>query len=162
MSTLIVTRHQGLVQYLIAKGFVPADVEVVEHASAEVVTGKHVWGVLPHSLSVLCASFTEIPLSLPVELRGVELTQEQVEQYAGKPVTYVVNTVEDLAAVAASWFFEGIDYERGREEGGVIPIWDWEAVVMNPDSDMDDFITDDMSGDPDFVGYGYDGSMEKE
>ena len=153
MSTLIVTRHQGLVQYLIAKGFVPSDVEVVEHANAEVVNGKHVWGVLPHSLSVLCASFTEIPLSLPIELRGKELSMAEVEQYAGEPVTYVVNTVEDLGAIAASWFFEGIDYERDREQGAVIPVWDWEAIILNPDSDMDDFITDDMSGDPDFVGY---------
>ena len=94
--TLIVTRHSGLVQYLIAKGFVPKDVEVVEHASAEVVTGKHVWGVLPHSLSVLCASFTEVPLSLPVELRGKELSMEQVEEYAGEPVTYVVRNIKDL------------------------------------------------------------------
>ena len=95
--TLIVTRHSGLVQYLIAKGFVPSDVEVVEHASADIVTGKHVWGVLPHSLSVLCDSFTEIPLSLPIELRGKELTMEQVEAHAGEPVTYVVRTIEQVA-----------------------------------------------------------------
>lgn len=97
MSTLIVTRHQGLVDYLVAKGFVGADVEVVEHASAEVVTGKHVWGVLPHSLSVLCASFTEIPLSLPVELRGKELSMAEVEAHAGEPVTYIVRTIEQVA-----------------------------------------------------------------
>lgn len=146
MSTLIVTRHKGLVQYLVAKGFVGADVEVVEHASAEVVEGKHVWGVLPHNLSVLCSSFTEVPLSPPAELRGKELTMEQVEQYAGKPVTYMVNTVEGAATIASSWFLDGIDYQINREEGEFIPTWDWEAIVLNPEIDMDEFITDDMTG----------------
>lgn len=146
MSTLIVTRHQGLVDYLVAKGFVGADVEVVEHASAEVVEGKHVWGVLPHSLSVLCASFTEIPLSLPAELRGKELTMEDMEKYAGKPVTYMVNTVEGVAMAASSWFFDGIDYQINREDGEFIPTWDWEMIVLNPEADMDEFITDDMTG----------------
>ncbi len=161
MSTLIVTRHQGLVDYLVAKGFVTSDVEVVEHASADIVTGKHVWGVLPHSLSVLCSSFTEVPLSLPAELRGKELSMAEVEQYAGKPVTYMVNTVEGAATIASSWFLDGIDYQINREEGEFIPTWDWEAIVLNPEIDMDEFITDDMSGDPDFVGYeGFDGNMD--
>ena len=89
---IIVTRHQGLVDYLTEEGIVSSSssVEVVSHASAEVVQGKHVLGVLPHSLSCLCASFTEVPLRLPAELRGKELTAEDVRRYAGKPVTYRV------------------------------------------------------------------------
>ncbi len=38
-----------------------------------------------------------LPLSLPAELRGVELTMEQVEAHAGEPVTYVVRTIEQVA-----------------------------------------------------------------
>lgn len=90
MSVLIVTRHQGLVAYLIAEGLVPADVEVVSHATPANVEDKHVWGVLPHSLSCLTRSFTEIPLDLPAELRGVELSEDQVRKYAGEAVTYKV------------------------------------------------------------------------
>ncbi len=91
---LIVTRHNGLVEYLKQERIVGNDVEVIAHASPEVVTGRHVIGVLPHSLSCLTASFTEVPLSLPPELRGKELTAEDVRKYAGKPVTYIVRRRE--------------------------------------------------------------------
>lgn len=87
---LVVTRHPGLVEYLREIGLATAGTMVISHASPEVVAGKHVCGVLPHSLSCLCASFTEIPLTLPAELRGVELTLEQVRKYAGPAVTYQV------------------------------------------------------------------------
>jgi putative CRISPR-associated protein (TIGR02620 family) len=94
MEKLIVTRHQGLVDYLKQEGIVDEGVEVTGHASAELVTGRHVIGVLPHSLSCLTASFTEIPLSLPPELRGQELTADDVRQYAGNPVTYRVEKIK--------------------------------------------------------------------
>ena len=93
MSTLIITRHAALVEYLVAKGYVPADSKVVSHASHEVVEGKDVWGVLPHSLSCLCNTFTEVPMDLPVELRGKELTLEDMYKYAGSPVTYTVRKI---------------------------------------------------------------------
>lgn len=96
MSVLIVTRHAGLVAYLIAEGLVPSDVEVVSHASPENVADKHVWGVLPHNLSCLTRSFTEIPLDLPAELRGQELSEAQVRQYAGEAVTYKVSKTHTL------------------------------------------------------------------
>ena len=87
---LIVTRHPGLVEYLREIGLATTKTKVISHASPEAVTGKHVCGVLPHSLSCLCASFTEIPLTLPVELRGAELTVEQVREFSGPAVTYQV------------------------------------------------------------------------
>lgn len=90
MTTLIITRHPGLVQYLLAEKLVPEDCEIRTHASESDVLGKHVWGVLPHNLSCLCESFTEVPLNLPPSLRGVELDEDQVRQFAGKPVTYKV------------------------------------------------------------------------
>jgi putative CRISPR-associated protein (TIGR02620 family) len=90
MINLIVTRHPGLVEYLREIGLADASTEVVSHASIETVAGKNVCGVLPHSLSCLCETFTEVPLALPAELRGKELSLEEVRQYAGKPVTYQV------------------------------------------------------------------------
>ena len=93
MKELIVTRHEGLVEYLKEEGIVGDDVEVISHATPETVTGRHVIGVLPHSLSCLTASFTEIPLKLPVELRGKELTADDVRRYASKAVTYKVTEV---------------------------------------------------------------------
>ncbi|MFA5340560.1 MAG: CRISPR-associated protein Csx16 [Clostridia bacterium] len=87
---IIVTRHPGLVEYLREIGLADSLTEVISHASPEAVAGKRVCGVLPHSLSCLCESFTEIPLVLPAELRGAELTIEQVRQYAKPAVTYKV------------------------------------------------------------------------
>ena len=90
---LIVTRHSGLVQYLKEIGIADGTTEVTSHASPEIVTGKHVCGVLPHSLSCLCASFTEVPIFVPAELRGKELTLEDVRKYAQKVVTYKVSAI---------------------------------------------------------------------
>ena len=87
---LVVTRHPGLIDYLVREKIVSPDVEVRAHATPDLVRGKHVLGVLPHSLSCLTASFTEIPLDLPPELRGAELTAEDVERYASAPVIYRV------------------------------------------------------------------------
>ena len=92
---VIVTRHPGLVAYLETLGLIDNETQVINHAGPDDVRGKRVCGVLPHSLSSLCASFTEIPLRLPPELRGKELSSEQVQRFAGKPVTYIVKRKED-------------------------------------------------------------------
>lgn len=92
---LIVTRHGALVEYAKELGLVTDDVVVISHATPEAVTGKDVMGVLPHSLSCLCNSFTEVPLVLPAELRGVELTIEQLREYSRPAVTYRVTRLED-------------------------------------------------------------------
>jgi putative CRISPR-associated protein (TIGR02620 family) len=92
---LVVTRHPGLVDYLRELGMTDDGVEVISHATPEVVTGKHVCGVLPHSLSCLTASFTEVPLKLTPELRGVELDLETLREIAGKPVTYIIIRKEE-------------------------------------------------------------------
>jgi len=91
---IIVTRHPGLVAYLRSIGVADEQTEVVPHATPSNVAGKHVCGVLPHSLSCLCASFAEVPLNLPADLRGSELSLEQVRQYAGKLVTYQVRRLD--------------------------------------------------------------------
>jgi hypothetical protein len=86
------------VDYLREIGLADAETVVVPHATPDVVRGKRVCGVLPHSLSALCESFTEVPLSLPAEMRGVELSLEQVRLYAGAPVTYKVTVLQSPTA----------------------------------------------------------------
>lgn len=90
---LVVTRHPGLVEYLRELGLAGEGVEVIDHATPEAVAGRHVCGVLPHSLSCLTASFTEIPLALTPELRGKELDLATLRGIAGEPVTYRVEVV---------------------------------------------------------------------
>lgn len=112
---LVVTRHPGLVEYLHELGMCGESVEIISHASPEAVTGRHVCGVLPHSLSCLTASFTEIPLALPAELRGAELTLPQVRQYAGAAVTYRV--VEVPALPVGEKVREFSDRQGNRDRG---------------------------------------------
>ena len=90
---VVVTRHPALVEYLTELGVVPAGTEVVTHATAEQVRGRHVFGVLPLHLAAEAASVTEVTLWVPAELRGVELTLEQVRQFAGPLVEYNVSRV---------------------------------------------------------------------
>ncbi len=90
---LVVTRHTGLVEYLRELDMVTEETQVVAHATPELVKGKHVCGVLPHSLSCLCETFTEVPLRLTPELRGAELSLKQVRELADAPVTYEVRRV---------------------------------------------------------------------
>lgn len=93
IKTVVVTRHTALVEYLAERGCVPQGTPLLTHATPEEVRGKHVYGVLPMHLAAEAALITEVPLSIPAELRGVELTLEQVRQYAGEPVTYRVTRV---------------------------------------------------------------------
>ena len=110
---LIVTRHQGLVEFLREKGYVAPDVTVLSHATAEDVAGNTVWGVLPHSLSVLANKFIEVPMNIPAELRGKELTLADMHKYAGEPVAYSVTATNiPLPKRELLW-------EDGLETGGI-------------------------------------------
>lgn len=93
MKKLVVTRHQGLVDYLKNEGIIKGDEKIVSHASPEDIRGNIVIGVLPLSLAVLAAEVWEVPLNLPAELRGVELSEAQVRQFAGNLVKYQVKAV---------------------------------------------------------------------
>lgn len=91
---LVVTRHQALAEYLREIGVADEKTQVVEHATPEMIQGKHVCGVLPHSLSCLTASFTEVPLNLTPEMRGKELSLDDLRNVAGEPVTYKVKRIQ--------------------------------------------------------------------
>lgn len=90
---IIVTRHSALVTYLHEIG-APIDAPVIAHATVADVRGRHVIGVLPLHLAAEAESVTEVPLNLPPEARGRELTLEEVRQYAAAPQRYCVCRVE--------------------------------------------------------------------
>lgn len=91
--TLVVTRHSGLLEFFRQKGWLPEGVKVIAHARPEDVVGECVLGVLPHHLSSLADSVTEVKLDLPPELRGVELSAEQVAEHFRGVATYRVEQV---------------------------------------------------------------------
>jgi putative CRISPR-associated protein (TIGR02620 family) len=94
MQTIVVTRHASLVEYLKKIGLITDQAEVISQASAKDVAGKHVIGVLPIHLAALTARYTNVAILVPPELRGVELTLEQVEAMATKPVVYRVEVID--------------------------------------------------------------------
>jgi hypothetical protein len=91
---LVVTKDVSFFAYLIKERIIPFDAELKEHATPADVWGRHVIGdSLPHCLSCIALSYTEVPLHLPRELVGRRLILEDYIKYAGEPETYSVNCV---------------------------------------------------------------------
>lgn len=87
VDTVVVTRHSGTIEYLAQMGIIPCDeygprCQIIEHATADDIRGKHVIGMLPYHMAAEALDITVVDLDVPAELRGVELTLEQVERYA--------------------------------------------------------------------------------
>ena len=95
MKTLVITQHQGYVEYLLEEGTIKdGDYDVIPHATPEDCRGRRVLtSGLPLHLGALCESLTTVPLYLPASLRGVELTSDDVRKYAQKAVTYKVQVI---------------------------------------------------------------------
>ena len=93
---IVVTRHPALVDFLIEKELVEGNVTVVQHATADVVYDKHVFGVLPNHLACEAFAITEVALNIPVELRGKELSLDQVREFATGIHTYTVKRVNTV------------------------------------------------------------------
>jgi putative CRISPR-associated protein (TIGR02620 family) len=93
---VVVTRHQGLVDFLIARGVINEDTPVYKHVEVEDVKGKHVLGVLPYWLAIHASTVTEMSMDLPLSLRGKELSVEEVSEYIKEPITVQVRTLEQV------------------------------------------------------------------
>lgn len=89
-NKIIVTRHKALVTYLREISLVDDDVKVITHATPDDVRGKDVIGVLPLSLACLANSVTEVPLALTPDMRGKELSLDEMRVIVGKITTYNV------------------------------------------------------------------------
>jgi hypothetical protein len=90
---LVVTRHAALLEMLYERGCVESDTEVVAHATADQLLGRHVFGVLPLHLAACATKITEVELALAPEDRGVELDAARMRQIFRGLRTYVVQAV---------------------------------------------------------------------
>ena len=92
---IVVTRHHVLVQHLLDIGLIQSDNFIhIEHVGdPKELLGKKVIGVLPHHLSSLCKTYTEVPLRLTADDRGKELTLSRLREVAQPPQTYVVEKI---------------------------------------------------------------------
>ncbi len=89
---ILVTRHVALKEFLEGDCGVKISA-VIEHATAEAVAGKEVIGVLPIHLAAICGTYTALTLNIPAEMRGKELTLEDLREFAGPLVTYKVTVI---------------------------------------------------------------------
>lgn len=94
---VIVTRHAALVEYLREIGLAEEGIRVIPHATENDVRDMVVGGVLPLHLAASAARVIEIPLDLTPQMRGVELTIEDVRRVAKPPVEYSVCRVADVS-----------------------------------------------------------------
>lgn len=87
---ILVTRHDGLVDYLKEIGLIDDSTKRLTHVTVDDVKGHDVIGNLPMSLASNANTITEIPLTIPADMRGKELSTEDVRKYAGEQTTYKV------------------------------------------------------------------------
>lgn len=105
----VVTRHKALVSYLLDRDIIKeGEYSLIEHADYQEVQGQDVIGVLPLQLASYAKSITEVPLNLTPEMRGKELTFDEVSKIAEKPVKYIVREIDSS---------DGIDYYYTILEG---------------------------------------------
>ena len=88
---VLVTRHEALVEYFKELG-IKFD-KVISHATEEDVRGNDVYGVLPLRLASLANTVTTIDMNLPAEMRGKELSLEDIEKYFTGMSTYKVKKI---------------------------------------------------------------------
>lgn len=88
MEKIIVTRHEGLLNWLKERGICG---DVISHVeSPEQIRGKDVVGVLPLYLAAVAASVTTVEMDLPQEARGKDLTPEEMDSFGATLHRYVV------------------------------------------------------------------------
>ena len=89
VDPVIVTRHAGLVAWLEKQGVTG---EVISHVtSPDQVAGRVIYGVLPLHLAAEAEEIVVVDMPrLPAELRGVDLTPEQMEEAGATLARYRV------------------------------------------------------------------------
>ena len=93
MTTYLVTRHPGALDWLRAQGFTDV-VPVPQLDPAQVTAGDSVVGTLPvHLAAEVCAlggCYRHLSVDLPRHARGCELSAAELEAYGARLETYVI------------------------------------------------------------------------
>lgn len=88
MKNLIVTRHEGAIEWLRRQGITG---DVVAHATADDVAGRIVYGALPLHLAAAADAVVAIDIpDLPAGKRGHELSADELTEYGATLTRYVV------------------------------------------------------------------------
>ena len=90
---VIITRHAALVD-MVKQDFSIEGAEVLSHASPDAVRGKTVYGVLPLNLASLAEKVVTPDLRIPADLRGQELSLDQMRDHFHGWKAYKVQEVD--------------------------------------------------------------------
>ena len=81
-------------QFLLDLGIItPGNYDVVDRATKKMVVDKHVIGNLPLHLAARCHTITSVAMSVPLEMRGRELTLDELREVYRSVHTYRVEEV---------------------------------------------------------------------
>lgn len=121
---IVITQHQTLVELLRERGLIDSDTPVLAHARPEDVRGRHVLGVIPHHLSSLAASITEIPIRFDGAderraFAGGDIPMGRLREIAGEPVHYTVNRINGggIDRARPRWLAVARAYEHVERHG---------------------------------------------
>ena len=78
-DAIIVSRHQATIEWLGEQG---VNAPVLAQVTEADVQGRNVYGNLPLHLAAVADTVTAVSLDVPAEMRGQELTLEEVRKYA--------------------------------------------------------------------------------
>jgi len=93
---LVVSRHDGLVEYLREEAIIPAEgIEHIEHAELDDVRDRHIVGNIPSRLAAEAEAVTEVDLDYPEDYRGEEFSADEVREHCTGITTYLVREAED-------------------------------------------------------------------
>lgn len=100
MTTWLVTRHAGALEWLQAQGF--TEVRHVAHLDpALVAPGDRVIGTLPvHLAAAVCARgarYFNLSLDVPEHLRGRELTAAELDACGARLEAFAIRKLADMA-----------------------------------------------------------------
>lgn len=148
MSYVIVTRHQGLVEWLKQRGI---EGDVIPMATPENVKDQDVIGVLPPYLACLATSVTAVDLpNLTMEQRGKDLTVSELDAAGAKLTCYEVNRREEGDLRSNGDWIEG--WLNGRDGLRWYRVGAKTAVVLSPDGFFngyaDQYSIHDLFADP--------------
>jgi len=94
IEKIIVTRHQGLIDWLERRGITG---EVKPSVTVDDIKGKHVIGALPAHIAQHAYLVTSVDYTCPFEKRGKNLTADELDELGAKLFTYRVVPVSGVS-----------------------------------------------------------------